>query len=248
MARPDRTGISAPKDGRRAATQRETTSRGTPSRRTTRAMFFSSTAMTDGSPTRSGSSSPGVIDQCGPVPTLVEWEATYPSGPCSGGGSCRAGNPQQTRPQFSAGRNPCCPLNSHEAGASGTSIPMPALLPPRCSIRTMRRPLRSLVRRARPQQSATTSIATMSPSVSSTLLRRLPGDAAHHRRRFLSRDGTFPSARHAADLAASVRIWPRLSRFHRTLRICASRCHGWRMWRGSSGHGSTPITPPMRNR
>ena len=50
---------------------------------------------------------------------------------------------------------------------------------------------------------------------------RLPGDAAHHRRRLLSRDGTFPCTRHAADLAASVRVWPRLSRFHRTLRICA---------------------------
>ncbi len=27
-----------------------------------------------------------------------------------------------------------------------------------------------------------------------------------------------------------------------------NQCHGWRMWRGSSGHGSTHTTPPIFNR
>ena len=75
-----------------------------------------------------------------------------------------------------------------------------------------------------------------------------PATHAHYRGGFLPRDGALPCARHAAHLAASVRIRPRLSRFHRTLRIRTGRCRGWRMWRGSSGPGSTPITPPTRSR
>ena len=54
---------------------------GTPSRPTTRAIFCSSTATTGRSPTRSGRSSTIVIRQCGPIPTLVEWDSDIPDWP-----------------------------------------------------------------------------------------------------------------------------------------------------------------------
>ena len=48
-----------------------------------------------------------------------------------------------------------------------------------------------------------------------------PGHAAHHRAGLLPRHGALPRARHAADLAAALRVRPRLSRLHRRLRACA---------------------------
>ena len=76
----------------------------------------------------------------------------------------------------------------------------------------------------------------------------LPGDAAHHRRRI-------SFARWHASMSAPRRRPRRFcSNMAATFPISSNatnmrgRCRGWRMWRGSSGHGSTPITRRTRNR
>ncbi len=112
-------------------------------------------------------------------------------------------------------------------------------LPAHCSIRISPPLPRSPGRNPRRQGSGTTSIATTSPSVSSTLWRR------YFRRHCVS-PGEISSGRWRASMCAPHR---------RPHRCCSSmdttfptssnstnmrnQCHGWRMWRGSSGHGST---------
>ena len=54
----------------------------------------------------------------------------------------------------------------------------------------------------------------------------LSGGAAHHRRGVLSRHGALSCPRHAAELAAAVRIRPRLSGFHRADTNTLDRCRG----------------------
>ena len=131
---------------------------------------------------------------------------------------------------------------------SATGTPMWPRLPLRCSIRTMRRPLWSPARRARPQPGATTSIATMSPSVSSTHLR------TSSRQHSASPASTSFARWHVSMCAPRRRPRRFCSSMAATFPISSnatsmrSRCRGWRMWRGSSGRGSTPITQPTRNR
>ena len=185
---------------------------GIPNKRTTREIFCSSTATMGRSRTRYGNSS----NRDRPMrayPDARRMGQRHPRVAAPQGGSRRRpGGPRALRARFHSRQSPCYPL---KVGAnSAASLPMRPSLPPRCSILTARHLLRSPGRTASPPRSATASIATTSRSVSSTLWGGVPGDNAHYRGGFLSGDGEVPCPRHAAHLAASVRIRPRLSRFH----------------------------------
>ena len=164
-----------------------------------------------------------VIGRCGPIPTLVEWDSKIPEWPMLKAEAAAA----QAILDRHAGRSqpeasPCCPLTCAQARSGGqlryAAGFVGALLDPDV-------PTPDAV--AGPNGKAADQALQRLPQQRHRQPDRcaggdVPGDAAHHRRGLLPRDGAVPCPRHAADLAAPVRVWPRLSRFHRSYEYARS--------------------------
>ena len=188
-----------------------------------------------------------VIGRCGPIPTLVEWDSAIPDWPVLKAEAAAAqAILDRHAHSFMLGQSPCLIVASRILAAVCPTrrVFAPPLLDPdratpACGRRAERQGRDEALQRLSQQRhrqsdrragGGVSGDACASPARTSFARWRASMCAPRRRpRRFSSNTAaTFPISSSATNTR--------------------SRCRGWRTWRGSSGHGSTPIMPPMPNR
>ena len=160
-----------------------------------------------------------VVEQAGPIPTLIEWDSEIPEWPRleAEATAAQAILDRAGRLRGTAMRPDLAPQATAAASPAYSAVFSAALLDPDRET--------PCARFGTGGQGRGEALQRLSQQRHGQPDRRAGGDlsgrAAHHRGRVLSRHGALSHPRDAADLAAAVRIRPRFSRLHRAIRICA---------------------------